>query len=70
MMKFKPTFTAMVLVQEYRAWGMGPRIERFGQYLCNRYLEECETFPELFYETDAAMSYNMAFDELLNSGML
>lgn len=70
MFRFWSDFDHAVLTTEYLEWtrshGMGRNShdQRFGQSLCNRYLKQGQTFPELFYEENAETAFGIAAEEI------
>lgn len=70
MFRFWSDFDHAVLHAEYLEWtrshGMGRNShdQRFGQSLCNRYLKEGQTFPELFYEENVKKAFDLAANEI------
>lgn len=40
---------------------------RFGQYLCNKYLRDRETFPELYYEEHNNRAFVIAWEHLVEN---
>lgn len=70
MFRFWSDFDYSVLTTEYLEWtknyGMGRSTAglRFGQALCNCYLKQGQTFPELFYEEDAEKAFGIAAKEI------
>jgi hypothetical protein len=58
------TYDALLysLTSYYRTHADG--VTRFGQYFCNRYLAEGETWPELFYETNNVTASQLITDYL------
>ena len=69
-MQFFRHLTVHVLNLERRYWiahyhcGRNERDWRFGQYLCNVYLDQ-GTFPELFHCEDAEEAYRLALRSVL-----
>ena len=70
MFRFWSDFDYSVLATDYLEWtnnyGMGRSTTglRFGQVLCNRYLKQGQTFPELFYEEDVEKAFGIAAKEI------
>jgi hypothetical protein len=71
-MQFSRTLTVHLLNLEHRYWiahyhrGRNERDWRFGQYICNVYLDR-GTFPELFNCEDAEEAYSLALKVVLDS---
>lgn len=69
-MKFKGTLDTETLADEYVNWfgenGTKRNCNnlRFGQYLCNTYLREGQTFPDLFYTEGTDNAYRLAQEEI------
>ena len=53
------------LSSELIEWCSDPRHQRFGQYICNKYLESGASAPNIFYEEDSLKAYGMIIDVLL-----
>jgi len=54
------------LAREYAEWmkaGGYPDL-RFGQYICNKYLNSCATCPNIFYEEDDGRAFEKIYTEL------
>lgn len=68
-MKFKKNFprTYSDIHQCYREWNTTRQTLRFGQYMCNNYLAEGETWTELFYEDDTQEAYILCCKEVNRS---
>jgi hypothetical protein len=70
MFRFCSDFEHSILHSEYVEWtkinGMGRNShdQRFGQLICNRYLKQGQTFPELFYEENAEKAFGLAANEI------
>lgn len=69
--KFVDTFTVEQLTKaatDYYRLGIKKHL-RFGQYLCNNYLKQGETWPELFYEENNHVSLNIATTHLVEESV-
>ena len=56
-MLFKKELTYISLAEEFAVWSKDPRILRFGQYICNKYLADGQTAPEIYYEKSPETAY-------------
>jgi len=62
--KFNSELTALCLFHEYSEWNRNCATLRFGQYIINKYLSPDETAPEIFYEENARLAFDMIIKEL------
>jgi hypothetical protein len=63
MSKFNKDLNAGRLFKEYSNWHRDKPKLRFGQYIINKYLNEGETAPEIFYEEDQGKALDMIAKE-------
>ncbi len=56
--------SAGVLAREYVNWLKDHANQRFGQYMCNKYLPEGAAWPELFYCEDQNQALQMIAESL------
>lgn len=64
-MRFKATLTPEKLAQEHMEWYVKSSDLRFGQFICNYYLNDDVSFPNLYYERVNTVAYEIALQELL-----
>lgn len=66
-MRFKTTLTPEKLSEIYQKWyttDFGGNFG-FGQHICNCFLNDGVSFPELYYERVTSIAYELALQELL-----
>jgi hypothetical protein len=66
-MKFD-ALTPEILTHEYTEFYNLPEAKhlRFGQYICNKYLRDRETYCELYYEENNQRAFERAWKDLLD----
>ena len=65
-MIFNDLLNAEVLAEEYLAWCRNHEHQRFGQYICNKYLCLGKSAPEIFYAENVGDAYWLIVDVLVN----
>lgn len=63
-MIFNSSLTVDSLEKEFGVWSKSRKTLRFGQYICNKYLNEGVSAPEIFYDENAGDAYWQIVDIL------
>ena len=69
MNRFISGLTHLTLFKEFAIWNHDYNYynyQRFGQYVVNKYIKKNQTAPEIFYEENPRIAFDLLYKEVTN----